>query len=611
MTRAKPTTASGAASTAKVGAGEDTLTPTFDRELVARLWPFVRPYRLHLLGALIVLPVASLLSLLQPWLLQRTIDDHLVAQQWEGLPLLAALFALTLLAEYGLRYLQMTWTEIAGQRALRDLRCRVFEHLQGRSIRYFHRQPVGRLMARLTADVDALQEALSSGLVTIIGDLVTLIGIVSILIYMSATLAGVTFAVVPLLLGLTFVFRVLMRRAYRRLRVLIAQLNAYLNEAVTGMRIIQLFRGESRAYDGYDAINRQHRDSALSAIRFDALLFALVEMFSSIAVAGILWFGAGQSVRGVITIGGLIAFIEYAQKFFIPIRDLSQTYTVLQSAMASSERIFQVLDTDEAIEEAPDAAPLATIREGIEFRDVWFAYDDEQWVLRGVSFTVRRGERIALVGHTGAGKSTIVQLLTRMYDIQRGQILVDGVDIRRLQLADLRARFATVLQDGFLFEGTIRENITLGTPHVRAEDVESATRVVGLDRLLARYTDGMDHPVRERGSNLSGGERQLVTFARALAHRPDVLVLDEATANVDTETEALIQAAIDALLARQTSVVVAHRLSTIQQVDRIIVLHAGVVDEIGTHASLLAQGGRYARLVRLQFGGDAMPASTR
>lgn len=592
----------------KVGAGEDALTPVFDRDLVRRLWPFLRPYRKHLLGALLVLPVASLLSLLQPWLLQQAIDNHLVAQRWDGLPVLAGWFALTLLGEYGLRYLQMTWTEIAGQRALRDLRCRVFEHLQGRSIRYFHRQPVGRLMARLTADVDALQEALSSGLVTIIGDLVTLVGIVTILLYMSATLAGVTFAVVPLLLGLTFVFRVLMRRAYRRLRTLIAQLNAYLNEAVTGMRIIQLFRGEPRSYDGYATINRDHRDAALSAIRFDALLFALVEMFSSIAVAGILWFGAGQSLRGVITIGGLIAFIEYAQKFFVPIRDLSQTYTVLQSAMASSERLFQVLDTKEAIEDAPDAVALPTMRQGIEFRDVWFAYDDEQWVLRGVSFSVRRGERIALVGHTGAGKSTIVQLLTRMYDIQRGAILIDGVDIRTIRLCDLRARFATVLQDGFLFEGTIRENITLGTPRIGDAEVASATAVVGLDRLVARYPEGVHHPVRERGSNLSGGERQLVTFARALAHQPDVLVLDEATANVDTETEALIQAAIDALLARQTSIVVAHRLSTIQQVDRIIVLHGGVVDEVGTHRALLARRGRYARLVRLQFGGSATPA---
>lgn len=581
---------------------EDELRASVDRDLVRRLWPFLRPYRGRLLAALVVLPLASLLSLIQPWLLQRAIDDHLVPGEWEGLPWIGAAFAGALAGEFLFRFLQMTWTEMAGQRALRDLRTALFDHVQTRAIRFFHRQPVGRLMARLTTDVDALQEALSSGLVTIIGDLVTLVGIVVILIAMSAKLAGVTFAVVPLLLGLTFLFRVLMRRAYRTLRVLIARLNAYLNEAVTGMRIIQLFRAEGRSFDGYDAINRDHRDAALTAIRFDALLFALVEMFSSIAVAGILWYGAGQSVQGVITIGGLIAFIEYAQKFFVPIRDLSQTYTVLQSALASTERILQVLDNDEAIPDLPDARRLPRIEEGIEFRDVWFAYDDEDWVLRGVSFHVARGEKLALVGHTGAGKSTIVQLLTRMYDIQRGQILIDGVDVRQWRLADLRARFATVLQDGFLFTGTVRENITLRAPDVGDDRVEEAARLVGLDRMLARYAHGFDHPVRERGGNLSAGERQLVTFARALAHQPDVLVLDEATASVDSETEAELQAAIDALLSRQTSIVVAHRLSTIQRVDRIVVLHRGEVVEIGSHAELLAQGGRYAQLVRLQFG---------
>jgi ATP-binding cassette subfamily B multidrug efflux pump len=573
-----------------------------DLQIVRRLWPFAKPYRVQLGIALLVMPIASVLSLTQPYLLKRTIDDHLVPGRAEGLMTLAALFALTMLGEYALRFTQFYLTERAGQSALRDLRGAIFDHLQRRPLRYFHRTPIGRLMARLTTDVDALQEALSSGLVSVIGDLVTLLGIVGLLVYYSPTLAGVTLSAVPPLIALTFLFRILMRRAYREVRKQISRLNAYLNEAVTGMKIIQIFRAQPGSYTGYKDINAAHRDAALQAIRYDALLFAIVEMFSSCAVAGIIWFGAGEAIGDVITIGVLIAVIEYAQKFFIPLRDLSQTYTVLQSAMASSERIFEVLDERGEIPEAPEARPLTKVTTGIEFRDVWFAYNDENWVLRGVSFHVEVGEKLALVGHTGAGKSTVVTLLTRLYDIQKGQILIDGVDIREYRLDDLRRRFATVLQDGFLFTGTLRNNITLGDEQVTEATMQRAMDIVGLDRIVSRHENGLDHDVRERGGNLSGGERQLVTFARALARRPDVLVLDEATANVDTETESMLQQAVDALLSQQTSIVVAHRLSTIQRVDRIIVLHQGEVDEIGTHRELLAHGGRYARLVKLQFG---------
>ena len=593
--------------TPREGSGrEDELSPVYDHQLVRRLWPFVRPHRGLLGMALLVLPLASVLSLVQPWLLKKAIDDHLVPGTLSGLDGIVAALLIALVGEFVLRFVQFYWTQRAGQAALRDLRCHIFEHLQTRALSFFHRQPIGRLMARLTSDVDALQEALSSGLVAIIGDTVTLLGIVGILVWTSPKLSLVTFAVVPVLLGLTFLFRILMRRAYRELRAQIARLNAYLNEAVTGMRIIQIARAEWTSFRGYDAINEAHRDAAFRAIRWDAMLFALVEMLSNVAVAGILWFGAGQTLEGAVTLGGLIAFIGYVQKFFVPIRDLSQKYTVLQSAMAASERIFGVLDDEDAIPSPEQGEPIEAVGARIAFEGVWFAYKGEDWVLRDVSFAVDVGEKLAVVGHTGAGKSTIVQLLLRLYDVQRGRITIDGVDIRDYDLRALRRLFSLVLQDGFLFSGTVRDNVTLRSPEVREVDVAHACDVVGLDRVVGRLEAGLDHEVRERGSNLSAGERQLVTFARALAHRPEVLVLDEATANVDTETEASLQEAIDALLAQQTSIVVAHRLSTIRRVDRIVVLHKGEVVEVGDHASLCAADGRYAQLVRLQFGRAAV-----
>ena len=408
---------------------------------------------------------------------------------------------LALVGEFRAALRSVLLTQRAGQAALRDLRCHIFEHLQTRALSFFHRQPIGRLMARLTSDVDALQEALSSGLVAIIGDTVTLLGIVGILVWTSPKLSLVTFAVVPVLLGLTFLFRILMRRAYRELRAQIARLNAYLNEAVTGMRIIQIARAEWTSFRGYDAINEAHRDAAFRAIRWDAMLFALVEI-SNVAVAGILWFGAGQTLEGAVTLGGLIAFIGYVQKFFVPIRDLSQKYTVLQSAMAASERIFGVLDDEDAILSPEQGKPIEAVGARIAFEGVWFAYKGEDWVLRDVSFAVDVGEKLAVVGHTGAGKSTIVQLLLRLYDVQRGRITIDGVDIRDYDLRALRRLFSLVLQDGFLFSGTVRDNVTLRSPEVREVDVAHACDVVGLDRVAGRLEAGLDHEVRERGSNL-------------------------------------------------------------------------------------------------------------
>lgn len=578
---------------------EAAIQGTQDRRIARRLWGFLSPYK-HLLGAsILLLPIASALTLLQPQLIQIAIDDHLTVGQLDGLGVIVAIFAASLVGEYVLLFGQFYLTQLAGQGALRDLRCKVFEHIQSLSVGYFHRTPVGRLMARLTTDIDSLDEALGSGVVSIIGDVVTLTAIVVILLVKSQPLALATFAVLPVLVGLTFLFRYLMRAAYRTLRVKIAALNSYLNEAVTGMSVLQLFQHEAAASREYRAINEGHRDAAFSAIRWDAALYALVETLGNITVASIIWFGAGQHAQDAVSLGVLIAFVEYVQKFFVPIRELSQKWSTIQSAMASSERLFEILDTDATLPTTENAPAVPALRESIRFENVSFSYDGTTPILRNVSFEIRAGERVAFVGHTGAGKSTIISLLTRLYDVTDGTIRFDGVDIRELDPRELRRRFAVVLQDGFLFSGTLRDNIAL---HDDVSDaiVDEAVDTVGLRRLVEQRTAGLDTRVEERGGNLSGGERQLVCFARALAQRPDVLVLDEATANVDTETEALVQSAVETLLERQTSVVIAHRLSTIRRCDRIIVLHQGAIAEEGSHEELLARGGLYATLVRLQ-----------
>jgi ATP-binding cassette subfamily B protein len=594
---------------AAIGSGfkEQKLGNATDLSLIMRLWTYMRPYWLTFSLCLLLLPVMSGLQLIQPHLLQVAIDNYLVPQEFEGLTWVIAAFGVAVFMQAGTRFLQFYLMQKAGQRALYDLRQKVFDHVQSLSVRFFNRHPTGRLMTRMTTDVESLQEALASGMITMVGDIITLVGIVVILLYKDWKLALVSFVVVPFLVLVTAVVRYYLRKAFREIRVKIARLYAHLQESVTGIEIIQLFVRENVSADEYRDINEEYRDANIRSIRYDAILYSVVEAVGAVTVGAIIWYGSGQVLDGLITIGLLVAFIEYMQKFFIPIRDLAQKYNLLQSAMASSERIFELLDTDDHIPQPDEPKPLPTGDLHIEFENVWFAYNDDEWIIKDLSLEVKPGEKVALVGHTGAGKTTIISLLMRLYDVTKGRILINGTDIREFDLHEYRRAYAAVLQDSFLFQGSIRENLTLGDDDVTDEELVEAAEIVHAHPMITRYADDYDHRIAERGSNLSSGEKQLLSFARALVQKPEVLILDEATANVDTDTEAIIQDAIDKLMSRQTSVVIAHRLSTIQKADRIIVLHKGEIIEQGTHAELLDHEGHYETLYRLQYAFDLDP----
>lgn len=576
-----------------------------DLEIVRRLWKYIRPYKGIFFLCLALLPIITATRLLQPHLIQVAIDSHLVPGEYQGLVWVIAAFAGAVLGKAGFEYLQFYLMQKAGQSSLVDLRQHIFDHVQERPTDFFHDNPVGRLMTRMTTDVESLQDAVSSGMITMVGDFLTLFGIAAILIYKDWRLALVSFSVLPLLIGLTAIFRHYLREAYRDVRTKIARLYAHLQESITGMNIIQLFVRENVSAEEYRDINTEYRNANLRSIRYDAMLYAVVEAVGSITIGAIIWYGSGQVLQDLTTLGVLVAFIEYMRKFFRPIRDLAEKYNQFQSAIASGERIFQLLDNDEKIPERDDPTPLPDTPLTIEFDDVWFAYNDDEWVLKDVSFTVEPGERVALVGHTGAGKTTVTNLLLRLYDIDRGSIRINGTDIREFDLRAYRRFFAVVLQDVFLFEGSIRENLTLGDDSITEEEIEQASRAVHAHEMVADYSDGYDHHVTERGANLSAGEKQLIAFARALVLHPEILILDEATASVDTDTEALIQDAVDVLLDQQTSLVIAHRLSTIESSDRILVLHRGEIVERGTHSELLRKNGHYSKLHRLQYAETA------
>ncbi len=597
---------------------EEALGKAYDAHLVARLWPYVAPYRWQVAATLLLVAPLFLLELAPAWIVKTGIERVMAPSASPGggswldavldapdrvspLLWLAGLYLVVMVVQTALDFWRTLLMAQTGQAAMRDLRADVFAHIQRLHLGFFDRYPVGRLVTRATNDVESVSEMFSAGVVAFVTDFAKMLGFAVALFLVDAKLALVTFCVVPFLAVAAVVFRLKVREAFRMVRVRIARINAYLQESITGMKVVQLFTRERRNLREFESLNAEHRDAWYQSIRYDAALFATVEFAQNLTVALVIWWATGIAAAGVIYV-----FIDWMRRFFLPLRDLSAKYSVMQSSMASCERIFQLMDTQSAIRDPGPArlhaAPPAR-RGAVAFENVWFSYSDDlqEAVLRDVSFRVEPGERAALVGATGAGKTTVIKLLTRLYEVSRGRILLDGVDLRELPQAELRRRVAMVLQDVFLFGGTVEDNLVLGRTDLSDAEIERAARAVEAHRFIERLPQGYATEIRERGANLSAGQRQLLSFARALLHGADVLVLDEATSSVDTETEAAIQRGIHTLMGGKTALVIAHRLSTIQDVDTIHVLHHGRLRESGSHAELLARGEIYSRLYRLQF----------
>ena len=627
---------------------EEVLGKAYDSRLMARLLKYLRPYGWQVAIALVSIFLKSFADVLGPYLTKVAIDRYLSPAKglssgfWSwlspraitGIAQIASIYVGLLVFSFLLEFLQTYFMQWTGQKVMFDLRRQIFRHLQRLHVAFFDKNPVGRLVTRVTTDVDALNEMFTSGVVSIFEDIFVLLGILGVMLCMNWKLALITFGVLPFIVYSTKIFRDRVRDSYRRIRLAIARINSYLQEHVSGMVVLQLFNRERKAYDRFSEINRNHMDAYKDAIMAYSVYYPVVEILSSIAIACVIWFGGGDVMRNiqvssvalsfnwktliafrlvptVASLGVLVAFIQYALRFFRPIMDFSEKYNILQSAMAASERIFKLLDTPvQVVSPAVVKHPEGLGR--IEFEHVWFAYRDateesardgagSDWVLRDVSFSIEPGETVAIVGHTGAGKTTLISLLLRFYDVQKGAVRIDGVDVKDMDLADLRSRFGVVLQDPFLFSGTIGGNIRLGTQRIQDKDVEKAAEDVNLADFIRALPKGFDEEVRERGSTLSTGQKQLISFARALAHEPKILILDEATSSVDTETEFRVRDALSRMVEGRTSLIIAHRLSTVQRADKIIVIHKGQVREMGTHQQLLAQRGIYFKLYQLQY----------
>ena len=595
---------------------EEALGKAYDSRLMRRLLQYMKPYKWRVVLALVMVAIVTPLELAPPLIFLKAIDSYFVpalhhvipeASAWSGIGWLSLLFFAVLAFDFLAQYVQIRIMQRVGQQTMYDMRREIFAHMQRLPMSYFDRNPVGRLVTRVTTDVDALNDLFAAGVVTMINDFFLLAVMAGLLFTIDRRLALDTLAVLPGILIVTMIFRKFVRDANRRIRTAIARINAFLQEYISGMSVVQLFNRERKAMEEFERRNRDNMLAWRDAILAYALFYPAVEFLSFATIALIYWSGGNRILSGTLSLGVLTAFTMFAQRFFRPIQDLSEKFNILQSAMAASERIFKLLDEPVLVESDPNAIPLDHPLGEIEFRNVWFSYRntpepaDEDWVLRDVSFRVEPGQTFAIVGHTGAGKTTLISLLLRFYDVQRGQILLDGKDIRTIDLQDLRRQFGIVLQDPFLFTGTIETNIRLGTPNIDRGTVERAVDEIGLGDFVRSLPEGVASSVNERGSTLSVGQRQLINFARALAHNPRFLILDEATSSVDTKTELLIREALNRLLSGRTALVIAHRLSTIQHADRILVFHKGRLREQGAHQELLAERGIYYRLYQLQY----------
>ena len=585
---------------------EEAIGKTYDFQVARRLLRYLKPYLRFLAPALVLTLALNLLGVLQPKFTQYAIDWYILPRKLDGLLLLVMLFFGAQLFRFIFSYFQSILLNSVGQYVMFDIRRELYDKLQHQEIAYYDRNPVGRIMTRLTADVDALNELFTQGVTDLLGDLVMIVAIISVMLWMDVRLTLVTLLTVPMLFAATTWFRRGARKGYDMVRTRIARINAFLQEHIAGAQTVQIFNAEEKSLRKFDEINDDHRRANIETIWYYAVFFPMVDFIGAVGIALIIWYGGYRVMQNttahtVLTLGALVAFIQYSGFLFQPIRDISDKYNVLQAAVVASHRIFRTLDLPIAIvsPSTPTKADRASGR--IEFQNVWFAYKDDNWVLKDVSFAVEPGQSVALVGHTGSGKTTITNLLMRFYDIQRGRILLDGVDIREWDLKALRENFAVVLQEVFLFSGTIAGNIRLGRNEISDDRIEWAAKEVHADRFIERLRDRYKAEVRERGAGLSVGQKQLISFARALAFDPALLILDEATSSIDTETEQLIQRAIERVMRDRTSIVVAHRLSTIQNANRIIVLHHGEVREQGTHQELLTHRGLYWKLYKLQY----------
>jgi ATP-binding cassette, subfamily B, multidrug efflux pump len=605
---------------------EEVLGKAYDARLMRRLLAYLRPYRGVVFFALFAIFFFGLLQAVPPYLMKVEVDRyldptsthqapgflaHFLSQDpREGILQIAfAIFLPTVLLTFILQFVQTFAMQLVGQKVMYDLRKQVFEHLQRLQMSYFDRNPVGRLVTRVTTDIDVLNDMFASGVVAVFGDFFTLVSIMVVMLKLDWRLSLLTFAVLPLIILATGLFRNAVRESYRRIRLAIARINAYLQEHITGMSVLQLFNREDKTFEEFEEINGAHMEAYKASILAYGLFYPTVEFLGVVAIVIILYKGSGMIMAGTLTVGTAIAFIQYSQRFFRPIQDLSDKYNILQAAMASSERVFKVLDTPISVSDSRKPRKIEQPSGRVEFRNVGFAYRDNHRVLENVSFAVEPGETVAVVGHTGAGKTTLTNLLMRFYDVQEGAILFDGVDIRELSLRDLRNNFGIVLQDPFLFSGTIASNIRLGTEGISDQQVRDAARRVNMLDFIESLPGGFDEPVKERGATLSSGQKQLLSFARALAHDPKILILDEATSSVDPETEHMIREGLQRLLENRTSLVIAHRLSTIQNASRIIVMHKGRVREVGTHQELLRLKGIYFKLYQLQYKDQELLAS--